>query len=102
VPKQGAVDDRALAVASVTDLARIDVEEGGGDPGADLIQDVVPGERPVLDVGTDPPEHTELAEMHEPGPGTLDAREVKLIDLLGGEDPMLVEIDADELISFGE
>jgi hypothetical protein len=32
----------------------------------------------------------------------LDAGEVKLEELIGGKDPMLVKVKTDELISFGD
>jgi hypothetical protein len=32
--------------------------------------------------------------MQQPGSCALDAREMKLVQLFGGEDPMLVKIDA--------
>ena len=45
---------------------------------------------------TGPPEDSQLVEMQQPGSCALDAREMKLVQLFGGEDPMLVKIDADE------
>jgi hypothetical protein len=37
-------------------------------------------------------------ELEQPSSCSLDAGEVNLEELIGGEDPMLVEIETDELI----
>jgi hypothetical protein len=39
-------------------------------------------------------------ELEQPSSCSLDAREVKLEELIGGEDPMLMEIETDELIAM--
>jgi hypothetical protein len=102
VLKLRTVDECALAVVPVADLARVNPEVLGHDPGPDLVQDVVPGKGTDLRVGTRPPEDAELMELEQPGPGPLDAGEVELVQLLGGKDPVFVKVDADELISGGE
>ncbi len=56
----------------------------------------------MLRVRTGPPQDSQLEEEKEPGSCSLDAREMKLIHLLGGENPMLVKVHADELISLGD
>jgi hypothetical protein len=40
-------------------------------------------------------------ELRQPGSCSLDAVEVKLEQLIGGKDPMLMKIKTDQLISLG-
>jgi hypothetical protein len=102
VPKPLAVNQRPLPVVAVADLALIDAEVLGNDHGADLVDDVVPGERPKMRTWSVPPDHTHLVELRETCSCSLDAGEVKLVKLMGGKDPMLMKMKADELISFGD
>ena len=74
----------------------------GHDLCADPIQRVVPGKGAEVGPGAVPPQDPQLVEPCQAGAGTLDAREVELVKLLGGEDPMLGKIDADELIPVRE
>jgi hypothetical protein len=53
-------------------------------------------------VGTGTPDHAQLVQLSKPSSCSLDAWEVKLIHLLGGENPMLMKVKTDELISFGD
>ncbi len=62
----------------------------------------MPGERADLGVRTSPPDDAQLEEMKQSGSCPLDAREVKLVDLLRGENPMFVKVDADQLIPLGD
>ena len=48
------------------------------------------------------PDHAKLVEPSKASSCSLDALEVKLVQLFGGKDPMLVKIKTDELISFGD
>ncbi len=73
----------------------------GNDPGADLIQRVVPGKRPKRSAGPVPPQDPHVVEPQESCSCPLKACKVKLEQLIGGEDPMLMQVDTDELISFG-
>jgi hypothetical protein len=41
-------------------------------------------------------------ELGKPCSCSLDAGEVELEELIGGKDSMLMKIDTDELISFGD
>jgi hypothetical protein len=47
-----------------------------------------------------PPEDAHLVQLEEPCPCSLDTREVKLEQLVSGENPMFMKIKTDELISF--
>jgi hypothetical protein len=53
-------------------------------------------------VRTGAPDHPQVVELSKPSSCSLDAWEVELVELLGGENPMLVKVKTDELISFGE
>jgi hypothetical protein len=48
-----------------------------------------------------PPDHPHLVELGQPCSCSLDAREVKLEQLIGGKDTMFMKVKTDELISFG-
>jgi hypothetical protein len=102
VPEALVVDERALLVSSVADLALIDAEVLGNDHGPDLVQDVVPGKRAEVSPRAIPPDHPQLVKLRESCSCSLDAGEVELVKLFGGKDSMLVKIQTDELISFGD
>jgi hypothetical protein len=102
VPESLVVDQRPLLVAAVADLVLIDAEVLGNDQRTHIVQDVVPGKRAHVSTRAGAPEHLQLAEPRKPGSCSLDALEVKLVELFGGKDPMLVKIQTDELISFGD
>jgi hypothetical protein len=70
------------------------------DPGTDLVQGVVPGKRPEMSTGPVPPEDSHVVELEQSCSCPLKACEVQLEQLIGGEDPMLVKVDTDELISL--
>jgi hypothetical protein len=102
VPETLVVDQRPLLVAVVADLALIDAEMLGNDHCAELVQDVVPGKRAQMRTRAGAPDHPKLVEPTKASSCSLDALEVELVQLFGGKDPMLVKIQTDELISFGD
>jgi hypothetical protein len=102
VPESLVVDEPSPTVGPVAKLALIDAEVLGNNQCAHLVQDVVPGKRPEPCVGSGAPDHPQLVQLSKSSSCSLDAREVELIQLLGGENPMLVKVKEDELISFGD
>jgi hypothetical protein len=100
VPEPGAVDEGPFPVLAVADLPKLDPEMLGYDPGADLVEGVVPGKRPEMSARPVSPEDSHVVELEQSCSCPLKACEVQLKQLIGGEDAMLIQVDTDELISF--
>jgi hypothetical protein len=73
----------------------------GNDHGAHVVQDVMPGKRAQVSTRARAPDDLQLVEPRKTSSCSLDAGEVEFMKLIGGKDSMLMKIQTDELISFG-
>jgi hypothetical protein len=97
---QPAIDEGPFPVVSVADRAKLHPEMLGHDPGADLIQGVMPRQGSEMSARSVPPEDSHVVEPEQSCSCPLKACKVQLEHLIGGQNPMLVQVDTDELISF--
>ena len=102
VSEPEAVEHPERTVEAESQLVRLDAPALGHDESTELVEDVVPGERPRLSLRSSPPQKPQPVKLQQSLPGSWVAREVKLVQLDGGEDPVLEQVDADPLISFGD
>src|SRR6266508_2995176 len=92
-----AVQHPENTVESEPELVRLDPPALRHDERSGLVEDVVPWERPGLSLRSGPPEKPQPVKLQQSFPRSWVAREVKLVQLDGGEDPVLEQVDADPL-----
>src|SRR6266511_4345389 len=102
VSEPGAVQHPERTVESEPELVRLDPPALGHDKCSGLVEDVVPGQRPGLSLGSCPPQESQPVKLKQSLSRSWVAREVELVQLDGREDPVLEQVGADPLIPFGE
>jgi hypothetical protein len=94
--------DRSLVAPA--QLRPVDVEAGGDDVGAGLVQDPVVGRRALtwLPVRSEAVEHAQSVELVEPVAAATARAEVEAAQLFGGEDAVLVAGECDQPVALDE